>query len=219
MRQLLVIGAVVLSAALAFGSAVAAYRELEPFLALSGSPEKRLETLAASVVRPGLSYRSKQTVVNDCADAMTGLAILSVESEVAARVYDNCATIASDIVAENPTFSYAWYVLALSVRDASQSKQFQNAILQAHRSSPNQEGLTYYRALLAYSRWSWLEADAQSELTADLAVIATSARGRNWLARRYLADSDFKQTIIAALDKAPANVQRSFLSEVAAVGG
>lgn len=220
MRPALGLGVVLLLAtALIFGSAYAAFRELQPFFALSGSNEERVDILASSSIRPGLSYRSKQTVVNDCAEAMTGLAILSVETEAADRVYQNCGVIASDVVAHSPSFSYAWYVLALTIRNPEDAGRFADALVNARRTSPNQEGLVYYRAMLAYSRWDRLDATTRNALTPDFAVTATSQRGRSWMARVYLSDLEFRETIIAALETVPPDIQRSFLRAVSAAGG
>lgn len=217
MRRSMELGAVFLtSLALLAGSAYAAFRETVPFLAMPADPDARIAFLAGPLMQPGMSYRSKQTTMNDCAMSMTGMAILSYDPTTSDRIYENCGALAAGIVGTMPTFSYAWYVRALSLgTDAG----FEDALLEARRTSPNQEGVTYYRMLLAYDHWDQLSEAARTTLTQDLAVLARSARGRAWMARRYLADPSFGETILAKMETLSPNIQRSFLSAVSAAGG
>ena len=203
------------SAALATGSSLAAYREMMPFIASGGTIETKFEALSGGAIRPGLSFYSKKILLDDCNYSLNSFSILMLDEKLQDKIRQNCSAMASMIVDEAPTFSYAWYVRALASSSADEPGTFEDALLWSQRTAPNQEDLAYYRAVLAYYNWSALAPAARETLAADIVVSAHSNRGLAWLAGRYAEDESFREVIIKALEQAPADIQRRFLQTIA----
>jgi hypothetical protein len=206
--------AVVVATTLTLGSATVAYREFVPLLEGGTTLSGKLAALSAAPIEPGPSFRSKLLVVDDCAAAMNSFALAALDAEAQTRVFQHCRAVATAIVEEAPTYSYAWYVVALASEAEYDLTAMEQALLQAQTTSPHQEGLAYHRLILAFRHFNDLGQAAQHALASDVTVAARSERGLIWLAKRYLADPDSRALMISAIERTPANVQRRFLSAV-----
>lgn len=204
----------VISVILTAGSTVASVGELIPFFRSSGTLETKFDALSSGTLAPGLSTYSKLAFLDDCSYALNSFSFIMLGENTQTSIRQNCESVASSIVVTAPTFSYAWYVKALAGDAVNGSGDFQTSLLQARRTAPNQEGLAYYRAMLAYTNWQYLDNEARQELSGDIVVAANSSRGRSWIARRYLEGGEFQATIVDAMEMAPPNIQSLFLRTV-----
>ena len=124
-----------ISSSLAIGSAFSAFRELTPFLENTGSIESKFDALSAGSLQPGLSFYSKKIILEDCNYTLNSVSILMIDETIQNKIRKNCEEVASSIVSDAPTFSYAWYVKALAGKPASDPKDFETALLQSRRTA------------------------------------------------------------------------------------
>src|SRR5690606_11307675 len=160
--------AVVVATTLTLGSATVAYREFVPLLEGGTTLSGKLAALSAAPIEPGPSFRSKLLVVDDCAAAMNSFALASLDAEAQTRVFQHCRAVATAIVEEAPTYSYAWYVVALASEAEYDLTAMEQALLQAQTTSPHQEGLAYHRLILAFRHFNDLGQAAQHALASDV---------------------------------------------------
>ena len=205
------------SVALTLASIVAGMREAAPFFASGTSIESKFASLSVEMDPPGLSFFSKRMVLDDCNFTLNSISIVMLDDADQTSIRRNCGAVASAIVAEAPSFSYAWYIKALAGDAGEQEAVFEDALLRSRRFAPNQEDLAFYRAVLTYYHWQFLSAPAQAELTSDIVVAAHSSRGRLWVAKRYIDDEAYREVVVDAMEKAPADIQRYFLQSVASL--
>ncbi len=208
------LSAAVVAACLTIGSAWAAYGELKPFLQLGPSLEAKVAALAAAPVTPGLSYRSKLLVLTDCNTALTSIAGAALQPDLRRAMLDNCAAIARSIVEEAPTYSFAWFILAIVAEEKGDTARMGEALLRSQQTAPHQEWLALSRATLAFDHLDVLSAEAAVALADDVRLSLVSRRGVTWAAQRYVLQPDLRERLTEMVELAPAALQQRFLTAV-----
>ena len=206
--------AAVVAACLAVGSAWAAYGELKPFLELGPSVEAKVAAIAAAPVAPGLSYRSKLLVLTDCNAALTSIAGATIEPDRRRAMFDHCAEMAASIVEEAPTYSFAWFILAVVAEERGDIARMSETLLRSQQTAPYQEWLALSRATLAFDHLDHLTVEAAAALAEDIRVALVSRRGVTWAAQRYALQPELRERLTEIVELAPAALQRRFLSAV-----
>jgi len=202
------------AACLAVGSAWAAYGELKPFLELGPSIEEKVTALVVAPATPGLSYRSKHLVLTDCNAALTSIAGAAIEPDHRRAMFDHCAEMAASIVEEAPTYSFAWFILALVAEERGDMEKLSETIVRSQHAAPYQEWLAFSRASLFFDHLDDISSEAAEALAEDIRVSLTSRRGITWAAQRYILQPGSRERLTEIVEQAPAGLQRRFLSAV-----
>ena len=204
----------VAAACLAVGSAWAAYGELKPFLELGPSIEAKVASLAAAPVDPGLSYRSKLLVLTDCNAALTSIGGATIAPQDRQAMFNHCAEMAQSIVEAAPTYSFAWFILAVAAEEGGDIARLSEALLRSQQTAPYQEWLALSRASLALDHLDQLSTESAAALAEDIRVALVSRRGVTWAAQRYVLQPELRELLTDIVELAPGALQRSFLSAV-----
>ena len=202
------------AAALMVGSAITAYAEFMPLLKIGTVMDQKVASLAAELVVPGPSYRSKFRVLDDCNAALNSLEGNLLAPEPRQSLLNNCKSVARMVLAEEPTYSLAWYVDALAAEGLGDDATISTSLAQSQRMTPRQEWLARSRAILAERHMATLSAEAEEAYHQDLALLVQSRLGAAWVAQRYVTDPEFREMITAIVEQLPAAAQRQFLSAV-----
>ncbi|MDV3253196.1 hypothetical protein DevBK_17800 [Devosia sp. BK] len=207
----------IVAVALFAGSATAAYREIVPYFAGGDNAQEKLDFLATGAPDPGLSLQAQRLILDDCVATLLPLVGTALNEETE-KVRVSCQSLAEGLLRDAPLFSYAWFGLAVTQAFDGASADFQHSLAQSQLTTANQWAMASLRLALAYPFWSTLPPELQSQLGADIVVLAHSGPGREWLAQRYAGNPDFREDITANLEKAPPNLQRAFVRAVSSQG-
>ena len=204
------------AAILAVGSAVTSYAEFTPLLRLGTSLDQRVAALSGAAILPGPSYSSKYRVLIDCNQALNSLEGNLLPPEPRQGLLNNCRQIARTVLAEEPSYSLAWYIDALAAEGLRDEATVSASLSRSQQSAARQEWLSRARAILAERHLDTLSPEAVTAYHADLALLVQSRLGSTWVARRYVSDPAFRGLITGIVEQLPSAAQRQFLRAVRA---
>jgi hypothetical protein len=155
-----------LGAVLIAGGAVAAYREALPLLLPRDSPRDIFLNLLANDPPQGLSIPAHRLLLSDCMRTADSAYAYAQSDGPRQTVFGRCLGLASDIVHEIPTFSYAWVVGAFVAGEIEDFDTFDRYLLRSNAVSPHEDWARELRVLVREQRPSVLspqsrEADAE----------------------------------------------------------
>jgi len=209
-------GSFVLAVLLLIGSAAASYQEILPYIVGGRDPESKKQFMAEAGPPVGLSLQAQRLVLDDCYQAVSSL-IGAEKTASGTQLAENCRQVAEDIIAQSPVFSYAWFALALTHSLDGVSDEFKTALAKSQETTANQWAMASLRLWLGYQHWADLGAPLQEQLGADIAVLATTGPGRNWLAQRYRENDAFREDVVASIEKTSPAIQRSFVRAISSL--
>lgn len=185
--------------------------ESAPFLNTAGTAADRLQSAATDPDVPFLSSKRALSVYDlDCRTLAFGTA--SIPFEDRPRLNEGCYERTKSMLEVAPGNAILWLTLArFAATDANKRDVTFRAIELSRAYGPWQYSLARDRIELIN-----LMPDAPQAIKtiadADIETLAASYRGRADLAKIYLAMSDKRDRITAAIEKQSANEQRQFLS-------
>ena len=91
---------------------------------------------------------------------------------------------------------------------------FNAALRQSQLTGPNEQWIARFRVNLAETYFSQLDAKTVESEAADLKLLASSERGVELIAQRYIANPDFRARITAIVENMPQDRQIVFLRNV-----
>ena len=199
--------------ALAAGSVVAGWQEFLVFYRPGDTQVTRAAELTSTTTL-GLSISSATATVGDCVGAMSRIQSLEMRyqpEEVRTGLVEHCQALADRAVETSPTLSYAWYAgaLAASIREDYAGMNFR--LVRSQLTSPSEQWLAENRVNLAEEHFEHLDTQSLTSHQSDLALLVQSGIGLRSIARRYIAQADFRSRISDVVEQMPPAVQERFI--------
>lgn len=199
---------------MALASGYGLWRELAPFTAKPYEQALVADNFADEEFGFGLSSYSKTLVMRDCYRIVLGYHDFDLVDDAVRNVIAICGERATRIVAVTPTDSFAWLVRAAASVRLKQQDEFNAALQKSQLTGPNEMWIALLRTNLAETHLSKLSAESVRAENADLTLLASSWKGVQLIAKRYVSDPDFRVRITAIVEKMPQDRQRAFLNSV-----
>ena len=207
------------SMVLATAGAITAYQEFNVFVAGGISPASRFVALAGGAYRPGPSLLSKRLLLDTCLEAISGLYGRLQTAADRRAVLVRCLSEADTIVAGAPSFSYAWYIGALSAARLGDIAGFNTRMLRSQSSGPNEQWVAELRAELVEDHLEAATPTVLARHQADLRLLVSSRRGIAAISRRYVAVPGFRERIARIVETMPEADQARFVATVRGAAG
>jgi hypothetical protein len=195
----------------------AAYTEGRPFLFATGNETERFEAIEHGRQALGLSVLSKSYALMDCDEALTSPVMRLQPRPKRLRVAQQCLETVRAVISTNPADGLGEVVGA---RASALLGDTQGSLLHLDRSfaiAPHESWIAQRRLLVV---WQWELMRNAANATAyrkDVALIAGSDEGRQWLAHWYIARPDLREFIIGGLEEASNNDKKAFLTTLGAM--
>jgi len=189
--------------------------ESAPFLSTAGTAADRLQSVAADPDVPFLSSKRALGVFDlDCRRLAFDQTAETIPFEDRPRLNEACYERAKSMVVAAPGNAILWLTLArFAATDADRRDTTFRALGLSRAYGPWQYALATDRMQLIA-----LLPDAPPAIRAitdaDIATLAASYRGREDLAKIYIAMPDRRDQITAAIEKRPIGQQNQFLSRI-----
>jgi hypothetical protein len=206
-----------IGAALAVTGAWAMREESAAYLAGGPSSIARAAAWTTQPVPPGLSIFTQKLTMLDCDNALSAMGSLEMrylDAQRSAAIGPACLALADELVADAPTFSYAWYVGARASTLAGDWTGFNDRLLRSQLSGPNEQWIAERRAALAEDNLARLSDLARSAHDDDLRMLVRSDRGIATIATRYVSDAAFRDRITAIVETMTPPDQQRFIGSV-----
>ncbi|PIO97516.1 hypothetical protein [Pleomorphomonas carboxyditropha] len=189
--------------------------ESAPFLSTAGTVADRLQSVAADPDVPFLSSKRALGVFDlDCRRLAFDQTAETIPFEDRPRLNDACYERAKSMVAAAPGNAILWLTLArFAATDADRRDTTFRALELSRAYGPWQYALATDRMQLIALIPDTPPA-VKAIVDADIATLAASYRGREDLAKLYIAMPDRRDQITAAIEKRPAGQQNQFLSRI-----
>ncbi|SCM78723.1 hypothetical protein KL86PLE_90048 [uncultured Pleomorphomonas sp.] len=189
--------------------------ESAPFLSTAGTVADRLQSVAADPDVPFLSSKRALGVFDlDCRRLAFDQTAETIPFEDRPRLNDACYERAKSMVAAAPGNAILWLTLArFAATDADRRDTTFRALELSRAYGPWQYALATDRMQLIALIPDTPPA-IKAIVDADIATLAASYRGREDLAKLYIAMPDRRDQITAAIEKRPAGQQNQFLSRI-----
>lgn len=208
----------VASALLVLGGAQAAYQELRVYFAGDEAAD-RFDALAADTYEAGPSPSSIRMVLDNCQRSISGVYGLMRSADERRPVLEACLRHADAAAARNASFSYAWYVGALSAARLGDVVGFNIRLLQSHITAPYEHWLAMLRASLVEGHFGSTAAHLLPRHTSDLRLLVGSQTGILWVARRYVEDPGFRERIADVVEGMTETDQARFVASLRSLAG
>lgn len=199
---------------LCVGGAFAAFGEAKSYLSGGSVPQEHFAALEQDSQVAALSVASSRLVLDNCYDAIEGVYGRLQPADKRQAVATTCAARASEITRSMPSYSYAWFVNALSASELGNTAALADNLRRSQVTGPSEEWIAELRVNLAEAHLDNLPDDVRQQNDRDLAVLAESYRGVSSIATRYVNDAAFRERITAIVEKLPDEFQRRFISYV-----
>lgn len=189
--------------------------ESSPFLSTAGTAPDRLQSVASDPDVPFLSSKRALSVFDiDCSRLAFDQTADPIPFEDRARLNQACYERARSLVQAAPGNAILWLTLArFAATDVDRRDTAFRAVELSRAYGPWQYALARDRMQLIN-----LIPDAPAAIKAiagaDIETLAASYRGREDLAKIYLAAPDKRDLITAAIEKRPVNEQNQFLNRI-----
>lgn len=206
----------VVSLALLGAGAWVGWREAAPYFNGGIEDTERFASLATRAPSPGLSIASERLVLDNCVRTIFSVYARLQPSGRKAEVNDNCLTAADAIAKRSPSFSYAWYVGALTSALNRDIAGMNARLLQSQVTAPTEQWIAELRVNLAEDHLVELTSAVRANHDRDLRMLVATVRGITSIADRYVGQADFRDRITAIVDTMPEDDQRRFVSVVGA---
>lgn len=203
-----------LAALLAAGSAVTAYAEILPLFRSGSAIEQKLDALTAGALPPGPSYKSRMLVLSDCNAALSSAELNALAPDAKQAALQNCRRMADDILAQEPSFSFAWYIDAFVADRLGEFPAISTSLVQSQLTGARAQWLAQSRVYIASRNVTNLTPAALAAYKVDLATIVESNRSRPWLAEFYRQTPDAQALITDVVETLSPELQRRFVSAV-----
>lgn len=208
-----------ISLTLAGGGIFVAYGEAQAFLAGGVLPREKFQALATNTQMTSLSTASNHLVLDACYDAMTGVYGRLQPAPDRTAVASNCLAQADAMTASMPTYSYAWYIGALSAAKLSDGAALADRLRQSQLTGPHEQWIAELRVALAEDNLASLLPDVLMGNDKDLAMLVVSSKGIASIAARYVDNPAFRSRITTIVEQLPPGAQRRFVSRVESAAG
>lgn len=201
---------------LGIAAGLATVGEVAAIVPPGAPPSDKFEYLVDRGLRPALSEYSKRTVLDACVDTVGSLYSLVQPTDRLATLLDTCGQIAHATIAEVPVHALAWVVAADVAAQRRNVAEVLADLVESHRAAPNELWLAYMRTELMSLYEVELTPEAEAAYNADLALLATSQRGVQLMARRYATDRAFRERVVEIVEQLSAEDQQGFVSRLTA---
>ncbi|HTJ57467.1 MAG TPA: hypothetical protein VL418_07895 [Devosiaceae bacterium] len=195
-------------------SGAALVLEARPFFATAEDIETLTDRLVAQPIVAGWSLDAERQVLNACVRAMKSAYGRILPRPERGNLTSHCLELAEQVVANNPSSAYAWYVEALAAAGDGNFTLLSDALMRSEQLAPNEEWLGTVRDELAEANLDHLTPDARAANDRDLAMLVSSMTGLAAIGARYIRDPDFRERIKEIVEQLPAADQRRFIGAV-----
>lgn len=191
------------------------------FALLSGTSQRRpmgaidtdrLAAIASNTDRPGLSTASQLGFLFECRRAMTSIVGRAQPSSLRDEVSRSCLNSALEMTTRSPTFSVAWLTAAVAAVQLRDWPAFERSIEKSYITGANEQWVAELRVDLVSDHRDRLDEALLSAHRADLILLLSHDRGRQFLADRYVALTAFRDEIDTILPSLDESVSRRFLN-------
>lgn len=203
-----------LAVILILASAATTYGELLPLFRSGALIEQKINVLVVDPLLPGPSYKSELLVLSDCNEALSSIAGNVLPPEPRQALLENCRSMARGVLADEPSFSFAWYIDALASEGLGDMTTVSSSLVQSQRTAARPQWLAQSRAYLASRNVDLLTPEARVAYEKDLATLVESDLSLPWLGQRYHRDLQFQALITDVVEKLSPEMQRRFVSAV-----
>lgn len=161
----------------------------------------------------GKSDYSKRLLLGDCDAAVQRMKFdfnIAIKPDaIATRA--NCLLAAQKIIESSPINAFSWAVQAHIFVVNLKLPEFRRSLLESYHAGPY--SLLSAKARIDLSRLypGYLDDETRRVRDKDLLMLGRVRDGSLWLAEVYAKDSEFRSTIIAALEPLPAEDKAKFL--------
>lgn len=210
---------IALSTTLVGAGATAINLESGPFLSTGITPIQRTLALNPASTSIGLSYDVAAAVLGDCATALGQSGSLEMRfqgEDGRRRVAETCLQLSSYATAAMPASSYAWFVRAHSSLAAGKLGDFNADLIRSQLTGASEQWIADLRVELAETNFDLLSPEALAAHERDLRLLVSSSVGLRNLARRYVAQVDFRERIADIVESMPEASQRRFINNLQA---
>ncbi|WP_170848411.1 hypothetical protein [Devosia sp. YR412] len=196
------------------GSAVTAYSEILPLFRSGSGIEQKLDALTAGALPSGPSYKSQMLVLSDCNAAVSSVQGQVLLPEARQAMLENCKEMAQSILAEEPSFSFAWFIDALVAEGQGNFDELNTSLVRSQLFGQRAQWLAQSRAMLALRNVGSLTPEALRAYEMDIATLAASDLGRRFLAQNYHLDADLQARATSVVETLSPDLQRQFVAAV-----
>ncbi|SIR01943.1 hypothetical protein SAMN05880582_105236 [Rhizobium sp. RU20A] len=113
-----------------------------------------------------------------------------------------------------PSNGLAWVVRAQSALVRGDIDGFLSDLKLSQRVTPNEAAKARLRVILAEANMALLDEPARQAHISDIRMLAGTTEGMRWIAQRYLANPEYRETIVQVIESLPDERQRRFLGEL-----
>lgn len=212
--RLSVVILIALSILCAGGAAAAVLLEVRPLNLVVASNTERWQMLRRDPPPIALSLASDRGLLDTCLSAVTSVYGRMRATDDRRAVAANCGHFAEASAAMMPSNSYAWYSAAHAAALGADSSRFEQYWLQSARTAPNEQWLAALRVVLLEDNPALATPALRDAERQDLALLVTSRRGISAIAKRYVAQRDFRERVVSVVEQMPQADQRRFLDAV-----
>lgn len=196
------------------------YQEAMPNFAGGRTAIARLAAAPDSDVPLGLTVRSQHSALLDCEMIFRSSRAIEMQYLLADeqdRLVSLCGQMADAVIAQSPQDAFGWFIRAAASAATGDMAGFNDAMLRSQLTGPNEGWLASMRVGLAEAHLASLDQATSDANLHDLQVVASTYIYAPTLARRFVADDDFRTRMTSVLETMPPADQRRFLSAVRAI--
>jgi hypothetical protein len=192
----------------------AAYLELRPFFLGAATQEARFDQVADGQNQTGLSTFSHRIALENCLEAVNSIFGRMQPTPRRQAVLSECDGLSDMISSTSVADSFAWYIGALTNSELGKVGEMNRRLVLSRRTGPNEQWVAELRVALGERRFADLDRPALEGHRKDLQLLALSARGVATIAKRYVAEPDFRARITSLVEELPEEVQSRFVTYV-----
>lgn len=198
----------------AAGAAMALVVEARPLNLLTAGTNERWQMLRAEPLQVGLSMSSNRAMLDSCLAAITSVYGRMRGNEERLQVAGNCGRFAEASVAAMPSNAYAAYMASLAAAQATEKSTYEKYWLLSATTAPSEQWIAGLRVGLLEDNLPLATPELFDAERRDLAVLAMSRMGIGSIAKRYVAQRDFRERVVSVVEQLPPTDQSRFLAAV-----
>lgn len=158
-----------------------------------------------------ISEYSKAKVMGDCWLGLNASSNTPVVNGGRLAVAKRCLQLADEVLADMPVNGAAWLVKAESSLILGDVTAFRDSYRMSQRVSAHEGAIAQARFKLAEDNVTFLDDKSLTTHFEDIAMLAASPAGSNFLAGWYIANPDNRDNVVKVLEGLPGAQQQQFL--------
>lgn len=187
--------------------------EIASLSSLGGSDHDRINALQREPDIPP-SIRSQYAILSSCDGLIGSVLVLTRPPAEQDSFLQACAAWAAAILRVSPANAFAAAVAAESWGGLKNGARFNEDLILAQRMAPNEGWLAALRVAIAERYIEMANATVLDAESADIALLASSYKGVEAIARRFVTTPAFRDRVTSAVETLPPDVQRRFLQSI-----